>query len=170
MSKGDDEAMVADLFAVQISGDSNNYAAEGFCNAYAEASQASASSRAPILIDGRNPNRTDECAAIGVTDGGDRERKAIVAIDHVEAAGLGAKSGKDNSWSGGHQRRCEAARLMTVKDVAAYLSMSDSKVWRLEEREVGFPKPIRIGGSTRWDRCAIDRYLDSLQAAGHSGH
>lgn len=169
MSKGDDEAMVADLFAVQISGDSNNYAAEGFCNAYAEASQASASSRAPMPIDGRNPNRTDECAAIGATDRDDREKK-FLAVDHVEAAGLGAKSGKDNSWSGGHQGRCEAARLMTVKEVAAYLSMSDSKVWRLEEREVGFPKPIRIGGSTRWDRCAIDRYLDSLQAAAHSGH
>lgn len=161
--------MAVDLFAIQMSGDSNNYAAEGFCNPYAEASQARASSRAPMPIDGGNLTRTDERAAIGSTDGVDREKNTL-AIDHVEVAGLGVKSGKDNSWSGGHQGRCEAARLMTVKEVAAYLGMSNSKVWRLEERDVGFPKPIRIGGSTRWDRCAIDRYLDSLQAVGHSRH
>jgi len=167
MSKGDDEAEAADLFSIPISGGSNDYLDEGFCNAYAEASQARASSRPPMSIDGGNPTRTDEYPAIDAADGGDRERKAIVSIDHVEPAGLPAKSCKDISWPGGHQGKWEAARLMTVKEVAAYLGVSISKVWRLEKREVGFPKPIRICGSTRWDRCAIDRYLDSLQAVGH---
>lgn len=170
MSKGDGEAMAADLFIIPISGGSNDYADEGFCNAYAEASQARASSGPPMSIDGGNPTRTDECAAIDATDGGDRERKNIVAIDHVEPAGLRAKSGKDRSWSSGQQGRCATARLMTVTEVAAYLGLSISKVWRLEKREVGFPKPIRICGSTRWDRCAIDCYLDSLQAVGHFRH
>lgn len=170
MSKGDGEAMAADLFTIPISGGSNDYAHEGFCNAYAEASQARVSSRPPMSIDGGNPTRTDECSTIDATDGGDRERKKIVAVDHVEPAGLQAKSGKDRSWSGGQQGWCEAARLMTVEEVAAYLGVSISKVWRLEKRGVGFPKPIRICGSTRWDRYAIDRYLDSLQAPGHSRH
>lgn len=169
MSKGDGEAMATDLFTTPISGGSNDYADEGFCNAYAEASQARASSRAPMPTDGGNLTRTDERAAIGATDGVDREKNTF-AIDQVEAAGLEAKSGKDKSWSDDHQGRCEATRLMTVKEVAAYLGVSISKVWRLERRDVGFPKPIRICGSTRWDRYAIDGYLDSLQVAGHSRH
>lgn len=53
-------------------------------------------------------------------------------------------------------------RLMTVKQVAKYLAISISKVWRLEKANVGFPKALRIAGSTRWDRCAIDRFLDSF--------
>jgi predicted DNA-binding transcriptional regulator AlpA len=55
-------------------------------------------------------------------------------------------------------------RLMTGKQVADYLGMSISNVWRLEKANVGFPKALRIAGSTRWDKCAVDRYLDSFLA------
>lgn len=167
-SNQDGDAMAADLFADQILGGINSYATEDFCNPYAEASQARASSRASMPLDGGNPTRTPECAAIGASDRDDRE-KNIFAIDLIDAAALEVKLGKDKSCTGGHQGRGEAARLMTVKGVAAYLGVSISKVWRLESRGVGFPKAIRICGSTRWDRSAIDCYLDSLQAAGHSG-
>ncbi|OYR11791.1 helix-turn-helix domain protein [Brucella rhizosphaerae] len=58
---------------------------------------------------------------------------------------------------------------MTVKEVATYLSVSISKVWRLGKYDIDFPKPVHISGSTRWDRHSIDSYLDRLQTVAHSG-
>jgi len=57
-----------------------------------------------------------------------------------------------------------ASRLMTVKAVAAYFSCSVSKVIRLENKEPGFPRSIRIGGSKRWERDEIDHYIDQLSS------
>ena len=60
-------------------------------------------------------------------------------------------------------------RMMTVVQVAEYLGVSVSKVWRLQKPGIGFPSPVRIGGSTRWDRHAIDQYLNALSAGNEAG-
>jgi excisionase family DNA binding protein len=60
-------------------------------------------------------------------------------------------------------------RMMTVVQVAEYLGVSASKVWRLQKTGIGFPSPVRIGGSTRWDRHAIDQYLNALSTGTEAG-
>lgn len=55
-------------------------------------------------------------------------------------------------------------RLMTAEELAAYLNVSVRKIWRDLKLQKGFPRPIRMAGSTRWDRMAVDRYLDRLGA------
>ncbi|WP_375173385.1 helix-turn-helix transcriptional regulator [Pseudooceanicola sp.] len=45
--------------------------------------------------------------------------------------------------------------FMSVQDVAAYFNCGVSTVWRWSK--VGdLPKPIKIGGSTRWRRADIE--------------
>ena len=62
------------------------------------------------------------------------------------------------------QQYPNVSRLMTVKSVAEYFGFSVSKVLRLEKKEPSFPRPVRIGGSKRWDRQAIDHYIDQLSS------
>ena len=64
-----------------------------------------------------------------------------------------------------HNELQSQPRLMNVAEVAAYTRCSVSKIWRLDKAENRFPKAIRIDGSTRWERRAIDRYLDTLIVA-----
>lgn len=47
-------------------------------------------------------------------------------------------------------------RLLTDEMAAAYLCVSAGKLRTLPLR------PIRLGGSVRWDRDALDKYVDSL--------
>jgi excisionase family DNA binding protein len=48
---------------------------------------------------------------------------------------------------------------MTVKDVAAYLTISVATVWR--QAKLGtLPPPVRIGGATRWRRADIEAALN----------
>lgn len=155
-----------DMFADPAVDVSNQYSSEDFCNPYAEASMASEASRILAL---NNLSVSDQCADPQNTTGLDQiapaesltnkhllqKTMSVLKSDGVEI--------HDANPSG------EASRLMTVKEVAAYLAISISKVWRLEKCKVGFPKAIRIGGSTRWDRYSIDRYLDSQQTFEISG-
>lgn len=51
--------------------------------------------------------------------------------------------------------------LMTVADIAAELKLGNSSIWR-KVKDGSFPKPIKIGGSTRWRRSDLDYFLDQL--------
>jgi len=54
-------------------------------------------------------------------------------------------------------------RLFSASDLARYLSVSEASVRRMAKRG-DLPKPIRLPGfdGLRWDRAAIDRYLDKI--------
>lgn len=45
--------------------------------------------------------------------------------------------------------------LLTVRDVAAMLNLGVSTVWR-QVRKEQLPRPVRVGGSTRWRRADIE--------------
>jgi predicted DNA-binding transcriptional regulator AlpA len=51
------------------------------------------------------------------------------------------------------------ARLLTVKDVSYILGVSTRTVWRrVSAGEM--PKPIQVGGGSRWRRVDIERWLN----------
>lgn len=162
MSKfySNDYAASLDMFADPALDAGSQYSSEDFYNTYAEASQASGARRIQRL---NNLSVSDQCA----------EPQNITGLDQMAPAErstnghLLQKPMSETKSDGGvlHYANSsgETSRLMTVKEVAVYLAISISKVWRLEKRKVGFPNAIRIGGSTRWDRCAIDHYLDNQQ-------
>ena len=63
-------------------------------------------------------------------------------------------------------------RLLTVKDLAAVLSMHERTCWRLarmaEDGLHHFPKPLRIGPRTiRWRLADVEAYVAAL--AGETG-
>lgn len=49
----------------------------------------------------------------------------------------------------------EAPALMTDKEVAGYLRICRSSIWRNLKLK-RFPAPIKIGGATRWRRADIE--------------
>lgn len=160
-----DCATSLDTFADPALNDGNQYSSEGFCNPYAEASQARGAGRiqAPNIV-----GVSDQCPESQNVTGLDQEGSAesltsrhLLQKNMSEMKSDGVEIHDANPFG-------EASRLMTAQDVSAYLAISISKVWRLEKRKVGFPKAIRIGGSTRWDRYSIDRYLDSQQTPENS--
>lgn len=54
-------------------------------------------------------------------------------------------------------------RLLTARDVAGYLAVSEATVHRMAKRG-DLPAAIRVGNSVRWDRATIDRWLDNMAA------
>ncbi len=55
---------------------------------------------------------------------------------------------------------CNPCPLLTVKDVAKMLQLSTRTIFRLAEKG-SLPKPLRIGGSVRWQPKTIKEYLKS---------
>ena len=153
-----------------VSTDGNHI--EQFHNAYAEASQARVACKALKPADATGFVTAAEIGAIGASDTATKQEISL-AVEHDLSISSGFKPRKQKSYSEKHQfeRQVngEYARLMTVKEVATYLSVSISKVWRLGKYDIDFPKPVHISGSTRWDRHAIDSYLDRLLNTAHSG-
>lgn len=49
--------------------------------------------------------------------------------------------------------------LLTVKDVAAMLSVSQRQVWKLHASG-RIPAPVRLGRSVRWAKNGIARWLE----------
>ena len=149
--------------------DPANRAEPEFLNSYAEASQSSGAKRRPLPLE--TPQRQgDQDKKI------DFNRNEEPLADVPAAATPMAAPEKTNerqrqvgkkSTSSRHPKATAVARMMTVEDVAAYLSVSVSKIWRLCGKGV-FPKSKRIGGSTRWDRSDIDHYLDQLSPTAHA--
>jgi excisionase family DNA binding protein len=51
-------------------------------------------------------------------------------------------------------------RLLTAEELADRLSLSLRTVWRLDSAGK-LPRPIRLGGSVRWRRNEIERWLQA---------
>lgn len=164
MSKfySNDDVTSLDMFADPALDASNQYLSEDFCNPYAEASQASGASRIQAL---NNLSVSDQCAEPQNITGLNQTAPAE-SLTNGQLLQKNMSEMKSDAGVIHHANSSgETSRLMTVKEVSVYLAISVSKVWRLEKCKVGFPKAIRICGSTRWDRYAIDRYLDTQQVA-----
>ena len=56
----------------------------------------------------------------------------------------------------------DRAVVLKVKDVAEMLAVSVRKVWRLSQEE-GFPKPVKLGGSSRWVESDVLAYIERLR-------
>lgn len=53
--------------------------------------------------------------------------------------------------------------FVSVATMAQLLDLSETTIWDLVKRG-HLPKPLRIGGSTRWDWQAVKNFLDSQGA------
>jgi predicted DNA-binding transcriptional regulator AlpA len=56
-----------------------------------------------------------------------------------------------------------APALLDVKSVAALLQSSPATIWR-RVNDGTMPRPVRIGGMTRWARDEIDAVIDRAKA------
>jgi len=166
------DAASPEVIAERMFGKTDGNNIEQFHNAYAEASQARVPCKALKPADATGFIPAAEIAAIGASDT-DTKQEIPLTVKHDLLTISVVKQHKQKSYSDKNpfERRVngECARLMTVKEVATYLSVSISKVWRLGKYDIDFPKPVHIAGSTRWDRLAIDNYLDRLHNTAHSG-
>jgi excisionase family DNA binding protein len=52
------------------------------------------------------------------------------------------------------------AELLTVKDVAKALSLSQRTVWKFHSSG-RLPRPVKLGGSVRWRRDELKQWLDA---------
>lgn len=50
--------------------------------------------------------------------------------------------------------------LMTVKDIAALLNVSERHVWRLQS-SARFPQPVKIGRAARWTRRSVVEFIEN---------
>lgn len=173
INQGND-AVSPEVIADRMFGKTEGNKIERFHNAYAEASQARIPCKALKPADATGSVTAAEIAvaAIGASDSNNKQEISL-AVKHDLSIISAVKPRKQKSYSDKypfeHQINGQCARLMTVKEVASYLSVSISKVWRLGKYDIDFPKPVHISGSTRWDRHSIDNYLDRLQNTAHSG-
>ncbi|KAB1661536.1 helix-turn-helix domain-containing protein [Pseudoclavibacter sp. CFCC 13796] len=55
--------------------------------------------------------------------------------------------------------------LLTIKDLARYLSVSEKTIRNLRSKGEG-PRAVKIGGSVRWRQETVDQYL--LEMEGNS--
>jgi prophage regulatory protein len=54
----------------------------------------------------------------------------------------------------------EQSRMLTVQQVAKLLGISSRSVYRLSDAG-RMPRPLRLGGSVRWDRTVIESWIAS---------
>jgi excisionase family DNA binding protein len=140
-----------------------------FFNSYAEASQPSEARRRSI------PTDLKQKASVGSSKVYLDEKEATGCETASTATAAEVPEGTTRRKRPMEKRKARPSpstssitpRMMTVEDVAAYLSVSVSKIWRLRRNNAAFPKPKPIGKSTRWDRTDIDRYLDRLSTPRH---
>ncbi len=57
------------------------------------------------------------------------------------------------------------ARLLTLPATCAYLCLSPSTVKRLTRRRI--LKSLKVGKARRWDRWALDRWIEASQKEGN---
>ena len=68
------------------------------------------------------------------------------------------------------KNQTEPARLMTVEAVAAMLAVSSRHIYRLADSGK-MPRPVKLGGSNRWDREVIVNWIrESCPAVRHVRH
>jgi predicted DNA-binding transcriptional regulator AlpA len=49
--------------------------------------------------------------------------------------------------------------------LAARLQCHPATIWRKAKHEAAFPKPVQIGGMTRWVEAEVDDYLAAIEAS-----
>ncbi|WP_299636349.1 helix-turn-helix domain-containing protein [uncultured Ruegeria sp.] len=54
--------------------------------------------------------------------------------------------------------------LLNVKDVAGMLNIGVSTVWR-HAKSGNIPKPLRVGGSVRWRKSALEEWVKQQETA-----
>ena len=54
--------------------------------------------------------------------------------------------------------------LLRIQEVAMMLNLGESSVWR-HVKNGDLPKPIKIGGTTRWRRETLESWIASQEAA-----
>lgn len=63
--------------------------------------------------------------------------------------------------------------LIDVDEVARLLSLGVRTVWKLSAEDGAFPRPVKIGGATRWHRSAVEawaqRTRQDADPAGSAG-
>ncbi|WP_192496861.1 helix-turn-helix transcriptional regulator [Pseudoclavibacter sp. CFCC 14310] len=66
----------------------------------------------------------------------------------------------------GHMTQSETAPrpLLTIKDLAALLNVSEKTIRNLRSKGIG-PRAVKIGGSIRWRQETIDQYLRDMEAS-----
>ena len=52
----------------------------------------------------------------------------------------------------------DASALLTVRDVARLLALSERSVWRMSDAGK-LPVPVRIGAAVRWRRAEIEQWI-----------
>ena len=137
-------------------------------NEYAEASQAREPGAKRHSLDSRSSVRHG--AGVSSTDIGLPPQKEVPCADlgtRRPASVTIAKISKQQSATA--DIPCTQPRLMNATDVAAYLRMSESTVWRRVRKMPGFPQPFREDGLTRWDRHVVDAYLDRRSDKSSAG-
>lgn len=167
----------ADLFALQ--GVPGSYGSdessspdkrdpEQFLNAYAEASQALSPRLRPNSITATESSCSSSVGEQCEKEARNSDRQTLKA--ERPAANLDGgtnRPGIASQVAGSiYTPERPLSRLMTVADVANYLRVSISAVWRLIKKDPAFPRPFSVGGSTRWHRQQLDRYVDDLAAVG----
>lgn len=55
-------------------------------------------------------------------------------------------------------------KLLTVKEVAAVLNHSVATTWRRTNDDPDFPKPFKVGGTTRWSLAEISAYIEQAKS------
>ncbi|MCO6409057.1 helix-turn-helix transcriptional regulator [Hoeflea alexandrii] len=151
---------------------SNRADQEGHINPYAEASQALGRGRKPCPIEhapcaqSGPPARSDESGEVSTAEPVEPE-KQNQRVDTETGSVETEISAQDDRAK--QTAAVIVPCLMTVEDVATYLRMSVSKVWRSRRKDPDFPQPIRLGGSTRWERLEVDHYLEVYKARRRNG-
>ncbi len=56
--------------------------------------------------------------------------------------------------------QAETARLLSVAEVASLLNVCERHVYRMADAGQ-LPRPLRIGRTVRWDRRALERWIDA---------
>jgi predicted DNA-binding transcriptional regulator AlpA len=142
-------------------------------NAYAEASQASAPGKKKHAFDASAV--LPDSSHVGEKSGSKGNVSEQPADEDVSLSEHPSKAvGKGKGTSGLKIiRRREADQdhypPTKVGEVAEYLNLSVSTVWRLAKNDPRFLKPFHIGGSTRWDRQALIENLLALSQASKTG-
>jgi len=68
------------------------------------------------------------------------------------------------------ENQIESARLLTVEAVAAMLAVSSRHIYRLADSGK-MPRPVKLGGSNRWDREVIENWIrDGCPPVRHVRH
>ena len=55
-------------------------------------------------------------------------------------------------------------QLLTIDEVAAILKFHPKSIYRLIQRD-GFPKPVKVGGASRWPETAVNAWLEARGVA-----